>query len=364
MNLLAAKQNLLLWYETNQRPLPWRANRDPYSIWISETMLQQTTTTAVIPYFKRFMTRFPTLKSLAEASEKEVLEAWAGLGYYSRARNLRKSALALQSRGGFPETYEELQDFPGFGPYTSRSVASLAFDCSCGVVDGNVIRFFSRLYKKDWSWWKSQARHEIQTLADEWVKDLSSYKMNQALMEIGRTICTPKSPACLLCPVRNFCLAFKSGSTANYPLPKPRREREIWLWQPFIEVQRGKIRIQFNSHLPFMRNQWLLPGTARKAKAKPRKYDFKHTITHHDIFVTVKPHLPKLSSSEGKWIPLKEIKQYVPASLVQKALAHRPGALGFELFDSSQNNDGHSSSARRRAKPSPRRSRASPRRGR
>src|SRR5262245_51375573 len=145
MTLSNAQNDLGHWFKENQRPLPWRLNRDPYRIWISETMLQQTTTTAVIPYFERFVKRFPDLQALARATVGEVVEAWAGLGYYSRARNLHKSAVALAAQGGFPSTAHELENFPGFGPYTSKAVASLAFDEAVGVVDGNVIRVLARL---------------------------------------------------------------------------------------------------------------------------------------------------------------------------------------------------------------------------
>src|SRR6185312_12760226 len=160
---------LLEWYRANRRELPWRASRDPYRIWISETMLQQTTTTAVIPFFERFVARFPDLKALAQSTEAEVLEMWSGLGYYSRARNLHKAAQALVARGGFPQTHEELAEFPGFGPYTARSVASLAFDQAVGVVDGNVIRVLSRCEGEDWEWWRPNVRQQIQNRADAWV---------------------------------------------------------------------------------------------------------------------------------------------------------------------------------------------------
>lgn len=331
-----SRQHLLKWYSENKRELPWRQSRDPYRIWISETMLQQTTTTAVIPYFERFTLRFPTLTSLAEAPSEDVMEAWAGLGYYSRARNLHKSARALNERGGFPRTFEELIELPGFGPYTARSVASLAFDQSVGVVDGNVIRVFARFYAQDWEFWQNKARAKIQQIADEWVAGVSSYEMNQALMELGRTICTPKSPSCLLCPLRKDCKAFAQGTVARYPRPKPKREREFWIWEPTLKIVKGRVLLEKNTTVPFLRGQWMLPGTARKVKSKPKTFDYKHTITHHDIFVTVNTSAKLSLSDQIQWIGLKEIRRHVPASLVQKAFAHHGALKSGDVQTSSQ----------------------------
>jgi A/G-specific adenine glycosylase len=256
---------------------------------------------------------------LAEAPVEHVLEAWSGLGYYSRARNLHKSAQALHAAGGFPRTFTELQEFPGFGPYTSRSVASLAFDESVGVVDGNVIRVLSRVYAEKWEWWKPKARDAVQRLADEWVSGVSSYQMNQALMELGRTVCMPKQTACLLCPLRRDCRAFKEGLTAQLPLSKPRREREIWVWEPTVHSRRDRVLLEKNEKIPFARGHWLLPGAARKVKAKPKQFDYKHTITHHDIYVTVQSKTG--ATADGTWVALKEIRKYAQTSLVDKALA-------------------------------------------
>ena len=323
-----SKRALLDWYRQNKRALPWRASRDPYRIWISETMLQQTTTTAVIPFFERFVTRFPTLDALAEAPTEQVVEAWAGLGYYSRARNLHKSARALKERGGFPRTFEELIEFPGFGPYTARSVASLAFDQAVGVVDGNVIRVLARFYARDWDWWQGRARDQIQELADLWVKDLPSFEMNQALMELGRTICTPKLVACLLCPLRPNCAGFAGGQPLALPQPKPRRSREIWLWRPTLSIADGRVLIAINTTIPFLRGQWLLPGVAEKVTVKPRDFHYRHSVTHHDIYVTVAESLPNLEGAVTKWVDLGEISRHVPQSLVRKALAHRSDVDG------------------------------------
>lgn len=339
MSHKVTQRQLLQWYRENRRELPWRSSRDPYRVWIAETMLQQTTTTAVIPYFERFLNRFPTLATLAKAPLEAVNEVWAGLGYYSRARNLHKAAIALHAGGRFPQSHTELIDYPGFGPYTARSVASLAFGENVGVVDGNVIRVLSRAEGKDWPWWNGKTRTEIQARADAWVKGVASQDMNQALMELGRTICTPKSPHCPLCPLRKSCRSLAENAVARRPLTKPRRMREIWEWEAEVQVERGKILIRRNTEAPFLREQWLLPGTARRLLQKPKTFDFRHSITHHDIFVTVRLGVRKVKSrikSEDKWVRLDELRHYIPASLVQKALAHSArGASTFERLPTS-----------------------------
>lgn len=319
LNIESPKRRLLEWYAQNKRALPWRLSRDPYRIWISETMLQQTTTTAVIPYFEKFIARFPTLESLATAPQESVLEMWAGLGYYSRARNLHKSAQALHKAGEFPRGFKELIEFPGFGPYTARAVSSLAFDEAVGVVDGNVIRVLSRFYGEDWDWWQNKARASIQTLVDAWVAGVSSYDMNQALMELGRTVCAPKIVTCMMCPLRMDCTALREDRIAALPKPKPRREREIWVWEPEIHRKGAKLLLTKNQTVPFAKGHWVLPGQAKKVKSKPGKFDYKHTITHHDIYVTIK--MPTgAKDGETLWIDQKEVRKYAPTSLVQKAL--------------------------------------------
>jgi len=285
-------------------------------------MLQQTTTTAVIPFFERFVERFPTLESLARAESGAVMEAWAGLGYYSRARNLHRAAQLLFERGGFPKSHSELLKLPGLGPYTARAVASLAFDEAVGVVDGNVIRVLSRHEARAWEWWQNKAKSEIQALADKWVENLPSCEINQGLMELGRTICTSKQPSCRLCPLMASCQAHSQERVSEFPLPKPRRAREIWVWEPMIIQRKDHLLLQKNSELPFLRGQWVLPGQAKKLSKPPTRFHYKHSITHHDIFVTVKTDVPSMECESSHWFPLKELRQHAPASLVHKAVAH------------------------------------------
>lgn len=323
---------LLDWYKANHRDLPWRKSRDPYRIWISEVMLQQTTTVAVLGFYDRFMEEFPDLKSLARAPLTKVYKKWAGLGYYSRARNLHKAAKKLVKLKTFPKTHFELLEYPGFGPYTARAVSSLAFSEPVGVLDGNVIRVLSRKTNDASAWWASAQRNKLQNCVDEFVAGGPSHILNQALMELGAQVCTPGRPHCHLCPWQKSCLSLKEGTTLVVPLRKPRKESEIWLWMPQVMIQDRKILFQKNNYAPFLKNDWFLPGEAEKLTIKPEQYHYRHRITHHDIYVRVEQinskskhkekFLSKSLNSEKKWVDVRETLELMPASLIQKALKH------------------------------------------
>jgi A/G-specific adenine glycosylase len=313
---------LHIWFQENQRPLPWRRNQDPYSIWLSEVMLQQTTVQAVIPYFEKFLSRFPTLRSLAKAPESDVLENWAGLGYYSRARNLHAAAKALDARG-FPKTHTDLLELPGFGPYTARAVASLAFGEKVGVLDGNVIRVLCRMTGLQEPWWNSKTQKHLQHQADLLCQNKEpSASINQGLMELGRTICTPKNPTCLLCPWRKDCLAFAEGKTGQIPLARPRKESEAWSWEPELILEKGKVALIRNTTAPFLKNQLIFPGPAKKIAKRPSQFTFEHGITHHQIFVSVKKTKSQSKSKQKdlQWVNVSELKKINPSSLLQKVL--------------------------------------------
>lgn len=320
---IKAQIQLVEWFKSHQRDLPWRKNRDPYRIWISETMLQQTTSTAVKPYFENFLRKFPSLKSLSRAQIEDVYEVWAGLGYYSRARNLLKAAQSLAELNHFPQNYKDLLELPGFGPYTARAVASLAFGEKVGVLDGNVIRVLCRIANRGLEWWKTPQRAQLQHEVDQLVVHQDPYWMNQALMELGATVCLPKNPSCLICPVQNDCKAYKAQTVQSLPLKKPKKANEVWLWEPeFYEGKKGLAFVK-NPKLPFLKNHWVLPGQARQLESKPSTFDFKHNITHHEIYVTLKGKPRKMTSLKEKeilWLSLKEVQRKIPTSLVKKAL--------------------------------------------
>ncbi len=289
-------------------------------------MLQQTTSRAVIPFYQRFLKSFPTIQDLAQASEGQVLENWAGLGYYSRARNLHKAAQIITEQGHFPKDVKELLELPGVGPYTARAIASIAFEKPVGVVDGNTIRVLSRFYGWNGEWWKTSGRQWVQETMDEWVSWGKSSEVNQAVMELGASHCSPSNPSCLLCPIKKNCQAKnKNLNKDSYPKKKPKRSFEIWIWQPEVCQHQGQIALMKNATLPFLKGQWILPGTGTLKKQKPKSYDYTHSITHHKIYVQVKKNQNLRAQKGLKWVPIKEVPRWCPVSLVQKAL--RQGGL-------------------------------------
>ncbi|WP_224250054.1 A/G-specific adenine glycosylase [Hyalangium gracile] len=222
--LTSIREPLLAWYDRERRDLPWRRTKDPYAIWLSEVMLQQTQVSTVIPYWERFLARFPTVEALARAPLDDVLAAWKGLGYYSRARNLHRAAQEVVARfgGRLPSSAHALLTLPGFGRYTAGAVASIAFGEEAPLVDGNVARVLSRLFEVEGAPGDRAREARLWELADALVKGERPGDLNQALMEHGATVCRPESPLCLLCPVRGACLAFQHGRVAELPPAKVR----------------------------------------------------------------------------------------------------------------------------------------------
>lgn len=315
-------QILLKWYQKNARSLPWRNSQDPYKIWIAEVMLQQTTVKAVIPYYEKFLKRFKSLQDLASASIEDVYEYWAGLGYYSRARNLHRAAQEL-AQNGFPHSFKDLEKLPGFGPYTSRAVASFAFSEQVGVLDGNVIRFLSRYHGLHIEWWKPKNRALLQDVADQWVQVKNSSTVNQALIEIGATICTPTSPSCFLCPLQKSCLAYKKNTIQTLPLKQPRPQKTRLLWSVDIFKKSQQVAFVKNNYTPFLKGNLIFPGAIKKVTQPPKVYDYKHTITRYEIYVKLnirKKLTPDLQGTQLQWHNQEEIKKIHPASLLQKAL--------------------------------------------
>ncbi|OQW50394.1 MAG: hypothetical protein A4S09_00970 [Proteobacteria bacterium SG_bin7] len=314
---------LLEWYQTSSRPLPWRQNRDPYRVWISEVMLQQTTVAAVLPYYERFLSRFPTVNTLAAAKVESVLELWSGLGYYTRARNLHAAAKEIAC-SGFPQSYQKLSLLPGFGPYISRAVSSIAFDEPVAAVDGNLIRVLSRIFGLRAKFWTTAGRNELQDVGDEIMKSGSSSVLNQALMDLGSDVCAKQNPRCNLCPVFKICIANKKQLQNEIPLSKPRKKSEIWEWNPEIVKNGGKILLQQNKTLPFLKNQWLFPGIGKRLAKRPKNFGYKHVIMHYEIFVTPnntnKKHKFKEPGPKLRWVKINELPRLSPFSILNKSL--------------------------------------------
>lgn len=253
-------QNILAWYDRNKRDLPWRMNRDPYSIWISEVMLQQTTVSTVLPYFNRWMKIFPDIRTLSAAPLESVLKAWQGLGYYQRARNMHRAAqiLVKEFDSRFPREKESLQKLPGFGPYTTAAVLSIAYDLPYPVLDANVRRILMRLkgLKR-----MASSRHD-KILMDFLRHHLPEEKMgdfNQALMELGALICKPKNPSCLLCPILRYCTAWKRGEQEIIPTPRNRSYQKVEAVVGLIREE-GRYLIQQRPPKGLLAGLWEFPG--------------------------------------------------------------------------------------------------------
>ena len=258
-------RELLAWYRRQRRSLPWRETRDPYRIWVSEIMLQQTRVSAVIPYYLRFLERFPTVEALAAAPEQELLECWSGLGYYRRARQMHEAARRIvNDHGGvFPDTYEGLQALPGIGAYTAAAVASIAFGQAHAVVDGNCIRVLTRLFDDGRVVTQAATRASLAARAQQLLErsDRRSYRhFNQAMMELGATLCTPRNPQCLLCPVSKHCLACLRGTQADRPRKKPKEKVErLELAVAFVRRGQRLLLRQRPNDAAIMPGFWELP---------------------------------------------------------------------------------------------------------
>src|SRR4051812_18335565 len=222
------RTRLLSWFRQFQRDLPWRRSHDPYRIWLSEIMLQQTRVAAVIPYFERFLERFPTVKALADAPQEDVLRLWSGLGYYSRARNLQEAAKQIVEKHGgiFPRDADDALDLPGIGPYTVAAILSIAYGAKLAVLDGNVARVIARLEAIHGDLREGSRWQALQASADALLARESAGDWNQAMMELGASICTPQAPQCLLCPVAKFCKARQLGLQEVIPEKRKKRATE------------------------------------------------------------------------------------------------------------------------------------------
>ncbi len=267
----ATRTLLLEWYRKNRRDLPWRRTRDPYAIWISEAMLQQTRVETVIPYYERFLERFPDVFALASSDADELLGVWAGLGYYSRARNLRKAANVVveQHAGQLPDSAEALRELPGIGRYTAGAVASIAFDRPEAIVDGNVARVLARLLEIREEIKSPAVQRQLWDEAAALARGPAPGDLNQALMELGATVCTPKSPDCKACPLRRRCAGLAAGDPESLPVktkkPKPRAVEAVTGWL----VRRGKVLAVRRPPHGLLGGLWELPGGDLAKKEDP-----------------------------------------------------------------------------------------------
>ena len=305
------RNRLLRWYDANRRALPWRDTKDPYRIWVSEIMLQQTRVGAVLDHYRRFLDRFPTVESLARAKQQSVLGAWSGLGYYRRARNLHAAAkvVASEYKGEFPNTVEKLRELPGIGRYTAAAIASIAFGEPAAVVDGNVERVLQRV----------TGSHEIGT-REVWqvASDLLSPKRpgdwNQAMMELGAMVCLPREPKCLVCPIVDLCAT--RGAVAKVR-KEVRRRRSV---SYALARQNGSVwLVQRAKDANLMAGMWELPEMLNNCGSAPAAR-FKHSILNTDFDVGV--HLSETEPNDGRWVGQALLSRLALTGLARKILRH------------------------------------------
>ncbi len=258
----ALRGKLLAWYRAHRRDLPWRRTRDPYAIWISEAMLQQTRALTVIPYWERFLARFPDVEALASADADDVIAVWAGLGYYTRARNLHRAARVVMERhaGSLPDDVDALRELPGVGRYTAGALASIAFDKPTAIVDGNVARVLTRLFGIDADVRSRAVQERLWSEAEQLARGDEPGALNQALMELGATLCTPRAPRCPACPWARHCVARAQGRAEALPVrSRPARVRRVEAVAGYLDRHDRVLAVQ-RPHRGLLGGLWELPG--------------------------------------------------------------------------------------------------------
>ena len=272
------QRKLLSWYARNKRDLPWRRTKDPYRIWVSEVMLQQTQVDTVIPYYERWMKRFPTINALAKASLDEVLKVWEGLGYYARARNLHKAAKLIREehKGKFPDSYEEIHRLPGIGDYTAGAISSIAFNLPTPVLDGNVTRVLCRLFAIRQDPKSPKTQEKLWRLAGSLLPKKNPGDFNQALMELGALVCLPELPRCLFCPLPSACEARKIGLELSLPVRTQKKPLPTVSVSVALLWKDGKLLIQRRPEQGLLGGLWEFPGGKIEKEETPEEAPKPH----------------------------------------------------------------------------------------
>jgi len=337
-------RDLLKWYQTNQRDLPWKEGKDPYKIWISEIILQQTRLAQGIPYYLRFIDTFPNIKKLARAKEDQVLKLWEGLGYYSRARNLHFTAkyISNELNGVFPQSYEEIIKLKGIGPYTAAAISSFAFGLKFPVVDGNVLRLISRYFGIEESIDISNTHKTIKALCSEAIENTDPAIFNQAIMDFGARICTPKRAKCINCPLNETCFAFAKDRVYDLPIrTKKVKKKKRYLAYYLVENQ-GKILIskrtkkdiwqglyefpliEFETEKDFDKaEEQELAHIIFKEKNVQVSESYKHILTHQTIKVKFIHRKGYQKNKEYSETEVRNLENYAFPRVIQKYLQSR-----------------------------------------
>ena len=340
------RATLLDWYDARRRDLPWRGTRDPYRIWVSEIMLQQTQVKTVVPYYEEFLNRFPRVEVLAAASVDEVLAQWSGLGYYRRARQLHAAARQIAELGAFPANSSELQRLPGIGPYTAAAVASMAFGEAVPVLDGNVERVLGRRLGLDQDPKKAAARRKLLAAGARLLDAERPGDSNQALMEIGATICRPKKPDCGSCPIADGCLAHSMGNPERFPPSRHRRAiQHVDLVVAVVEEDDQILLFRRPEGTGLLAGLWELANVPRlgelaamekvlsrryggRWRLEPSRDRVRHSITHHALVLHIhrarfRPGNTIRGGPEALWLSVDDMADYPLSSAVEKVLKRR-----------------------------------------
>ena len=336
------RRSLLSWFRRQARPLPWRRTRSPYAIWVSEVMLQQTQVGTVIPYYLRFLRAFPTVRRLACARLDRVFELWSGLGYYRRARNLHRAARLIVCKfgGRFPPNYRQARSLPGIGDYTARAILSIAFDQPFAVLDGNVARVVARLKALRGNVNQPAFRSAIERALDQWLSRRRPGNFNQAIMELGQTLCLPRAPRCPACPLRKWCKGYRSGDAVAYPEPRPRRATESHFLATAILRRGRRVALVRGLDDGLLTDLWNFPAAFGTSPAVARRRlreklstliagtvkfgtplaEVRHIITHRSIRVRLYPVAApaKFLRHPLRWFPADTLDRTAVSQLARK----------------------------------------------
>lgn len=336
-------RKLLRWYAARRRKLPWRRRPRPYAVWVAEIMAQQTRLESMLPYYRRWMRRFPSLRALARSSEQDVLAMWEGLGYYSRARNLRRAAqLVMRQHGGrLPRGIDQLRALPGIGRYTAGAIASLAFGADEPAVDGNAMRVLARLFDVAEAANSTTAQQRFWSLARQHLPSGRAAEYNQALMDLGASLCSPRNPACGECPLSAECLAYKRGTQLLRPVKAAPKQLPVRNYVSVAILRNGKVLLHRRPPSGLLAGMWEFPNVVTQSKTvftstlrrqlgvdlklRSQLGTFEHAYSHFaarcNAYLGALPKRPKVLSAPYRWVTLRQLGK-LPMGKLDRSIAN------------------------------------------